>query len=361
MTTFEPPFIADLISYLLLIILVYLFIYSIDLRKRFNRKLKTEEEIPKKRVSYEEEIDQNSNEKKDEDEKSAPNEKKTPQIFIEPSPIPDQKIPFPSIFQDPELTLSVVVPVANMEFQILALLHSILSFFNEKKMRNPDFSFEIIIIDCLSTDETYNITYEFALSNPEIRILKIPFVVSFNAAVLAGLTRTRGKYIFLYLPFEKIPIEQYNQFEEMIESSAYNNNEYVIVGCYDYKKEKEMETTYYRTLLSQFLEYITNYLTLLFIDIDETICYHYNSFICTREAGRIIFNTIKIPGMAFYEELIVIADKAKIPLIPVQISSEISPTYLISSLSRLDTFVALLQSLFFYKTEIWSVNNKKSQ
>ena len=42
-------------------------------------------------------------------------------------------------------------------------------------------------------------------------------------------------------------------------------------------------------------------------------------------------------------------------------SSEISPTYLISSLSRLDTFVALLQSLFFYKTEIWSVNNKKSQ
>ncbi|OHT16860.1 hypothetical protein TRFO_41523 [Tritrichomonas foetus] len=334
----EPPFIANLLSYLLIIALLYLFYYSLNLRKELLQRQKNMANTQKKPTTNA--------------QKNAPPLNPKHIFYIEPSPIQGQKIPFPSIHNPEEVTLSVVIPVNNLQHLILNMLEVIQIYFSKKQASTPDFTYEVIIVDCMSTDETYSIAYDFALQNPEFRICQIPFNVSFNTAILIGCIRTRGKFIYLYLQHERIPIEEYERFEKKLYSGLKYQRSVAVFGCYDKSFE---EGKYYRTLLSLFLEYLTSKFS-LFLDIKDDLHHHFGTMLVTREAGRILFPNMRIPGVGFDEELLVIADVTNVLIKRAHLPMENRALLTASSVDQLDILFTLIQSLLAYKTGLWKIS-----
>lgn len=374
----QPPFIADVICYLLIIALFYLVYYSYNLRKEIlNQRI--EKLIPQSAPVVNKKLQQ-----------PPTNSQGKIQIYIEPSPVPGQKVPFPSVFTQPEVELSVIIPVYNMQDTIINVLDKIRIYFSEKQAKfnnnnnfdsNDNFTYEVIVIDMLSTDNTHSVIYDYALQYTEFRILKIPIDLSLNFAVLIGATRIRGKLLFIYLPDEDLPLRIYSQLENKIETARneYNNKEIIVLSCLanpdqqikgnyditdneDNNENQSFADEHYVTLLSSFIDYLLKKILLLSTNIDPKACSHFRTMLITREAAQVIFPNIKLNGDWFDQELLVIAAKQKmiIKCTTVEPGKYYGTLADISSWERIYRLLDLSQNLLLYSTGIWKILRRKA-
>lgn len=373
----QPPFIADALCYLLVFALFYLVYYSFDLRKEIlNQHM--EQLLPQPAPVVNKKLQQ-----KRQPQQSNQGKGKL-QIYIEPSPIPGQNVLFPSVFGQPELSLSVIVPVYNMQDTVIHVLEKIRFYFAGKLTKNDssnDFTYEIIVIDMKSTDNTHSIICDYAIQHPEFRILKIPINVSFNFSVLIGASRIRGKLLFIYLPEEDLPLNVYSLLEDKIKSSKRKNQqkEIIALSCLtnidDQSKERNYNITnnedfnenqfsddHYITLLSTFLDYLSKKVLTLSTNVKPKGSNHFRTMLLTREAARIIFPNIKLNGNWFDQELLVIASKQKmiIKCATIEPGKHYGTVIDISSWERIYRLLDLLQCVLLYSTGVWKIYIRKA-
>ncbi len=86
---------------------------------------------------------------------------------------------------DPKI--SVIIPAYNASQTIRRCLESVLTQDNS--------SFEIIIVDDSSTDDTFFICQEFALKDPRIRLFKTPWNIRQGAIRNFALHKARGRFV----------------------------------------------------------------------------------------------------------------------------------------------------------------------
>ena len=99
----------------------------------------------------------------------------------------------------PEVSLSVVVPAYNEESRIRVMLDEALTYLRKRSMRNPSFSYEVLVVDDGSSDGTANIVLEYAQKASEgtVRLLSLGENHGKGGAVCKGMVRGRGARLLM--------------------------------------------------------------------------------------------------------------------------------------------------------------------
>jgi dolichyl-phosphate beta-glucosyltransferase len=88
----------------------------------------------------------------------------------------------------PGVDLSVVIPAHNEATRILPYLYSIAEYLSSQRR-----SYEIIVVDDGSLDETATVVREFALHRSSVRLIKLPTCVGKGGAVRQGMLSAKGR------------------------------------------------------------------------------------------------------------------------------------------------------------------------
>lgn len=91
---------------------------------------------------------------------------------------------------DPAPVLSFVIPCHNEEGNLRPLVAAIAQAADGVKL-----SYEVVLTDDFSTDNTWKILQELAAADPRIRGLKFAYNCGQSAAMFAGMKAARGQYI----------------------------------------------------------------------------------------------------------------------------------------------------------------------
>jgi dolichyl-phosphate beta-glucosyltransferase len=100
------------------------------------------------------------------------------------------------------LALSLILPAFNEERRIGKSLEQIFRFCNAQGL-----SFEVLVIDDGSTDETVSFVRQRFRDHPELQILQQPARRGKGAAVQRGMQQARGEHVFFSDADLSVPIE----------------------------------------------------------------------------------------------------------------------------------------------------------
>ncbi len=95
------------------------------------------------------------------------------------------------------MSLSVVVPAYNEEDRLPAMLREAVAYLEKRRKEQSDFSWEILLVDDGSKDETSGLGHEWSqrYGADKIRVLKLSRNRGKGGAVRAGMLRARGSRV----------------------------------------------------------------------------------------------------------------------------------------------------------------------
>lgn len=113
------------------------------------------------------------------------------------------------------LELSVIIPAHNEAARILPHLHSIIRYMNARGR-----TFEVIVVDDGSLDETACLVHEYAKRVPSIRLLRLPTCAGKGAAVRHGMQAAQGRRQLFTDADGATPIPELERLEQALHSGA---------------------------------------------------------------------------------------------------------------------------------------------
>ncbi len=152
------------------------------------------------------------------------------------------------------VTYSVIIPVYNSSTVLEDLVTKIFNFFLK-----TNYSFEIILIDDCSSDDSWSVLKELRKKNENLRIIHLQKNFGQHNAILCGLNYAKGKYIItmdddLQNPPEEIP-KLINKIEEGFS---------VVYGKYIIKHHSRIEN-FFSNRFQMFIHYILEIPNTIFI------------------------------------------------------------------------------------------------
>ena len=115
----------------------------------------------------------------------------------------------------PTIDLSVVIPAHNEATRILPHLHSITKYLSSRRR-----SYEIIVVDDGSLDETATIVREFARLLPSVRLIRLPTCVGKGGAVRHGMLAATGRLQLFTDADGATDITELDRLEQAIQAGA---------------------------------------------------------------------------------------------------------------------------------------------
>ena len=271
------------------------------------------------------------------------------------------KIPYPSVFDEATLYVSFVVPAYNEESRLPTMLNETIEYLQRRQNDDPDnFTYEIIIVDDGSKDNTANVALEYAKDhshpNSEIRLLRQPVNMGKGAAIQAGCLHARGKLILMVDADGATKIDEFGELEKRLLSSVQstNNKQCIVVGSRAHIEEaSKAQRTFVRKILG------LGFHTLVLISgvrgVHDTQC---GFKLFSREAARWLFPNQHIQRWCFDPELLVIGKKKGMPIIEVPVEwNEIEGSKM-KITSMIKMAIDLVQIGIFHRTGIWSIKWK---
>jgi hypothetical protein len=341
----DPPFIANFVAFLLVVALVYLFYYSWMLKKTgASLELPVPTTLDGRSPAGRRRIG------------ARPGLYTDATFYIEPSPIPGQKIPFPSIYAaGREVSVSVVMAIRNKGHEILSILQKFTEHFTQVLGQGPG-KFEILIVDNGSSDNTRELVVAFAADHEEVRLLHLPRFAPLTLASRIGCTAARGGLIWLYYLNDRVPISEFNNYfaELKRDDGGDGPQEVLVVGSW---KPTKTDYSILRSTLNIILEYLTA-VVIGYTDIDESAKSHSRTFLMTREAARIIWGSMHGTGHYYDLEALIIATKAEIDVRCVGLSSGDPWKYCTPSFDRFDQFLTALEAYVMHGSNMWTIQGR---
>jgi dolichyl-phosphate beta-glucosyltransferase len=146
---------------------------------------------------------------------------------------------------------SIVIPVYNESDKITASLTQVLTF-----MRNFTPSFEVIVVDDGSKDNTAIIVEEYARINPEIRVIKNPHKGK-GPSVWTGVTSSVGKYVYMADADFSAPIQELKKLSVWIIDQDYD----IVIASREGYGAVRVKEPFYRHLMGR----VFNFFVQLFL------------------------------------------------------------------------------------------------
>mmetsp|Transcript_13435 Transcript_13435/g.17426 ORF Transcript_13435/g.17426 Transcript_13435/m.17426 type:complete len:332 (-) Transcript_13435:43-1038(-) len=276
-------------------------------------------------------------------------------IFVDPKATPNGYKRFPSLNTDqPEVTLSVIVPAFNEEQRLPKMMNQAVAYLSKRHNDDPTFTFEIIVVDDGSTDQTSTIALRYTnqYSAALVRLLKLNGNHGKGGAVCKGMLRARGKYLLMADADGATDFPDLERLERGM--NAIENNELgIVVGSRAYLMEESLAE---RSLLRSFLMHGFHFLVDLLCvkGINDTQC---GFKLFSRKAAQFVFTNQHIQRWAFDCELLYLANSAGIPVKEEAVKwKEVEGTKLNVAIASLQMLRDLVLIRVCYATGIWKAD-----
>mmetsp|Transcript_10782 Transcript_10782/g.21635 ORF Transcript_10782/g.21635 Transcript_10782/m.21635 type:complete len:292 (-) Transcript_10782:1198-2073(-) len=219
--------------------------------------------------------------------------------------------PFPSLFADSEVELTVVVPAYNEEERLAAMMDEALS-----DLTIFGHTFEVLVVDDGSRDATADVAlgYTQRYGADTVRVLRLQQNCGKGGAVRAGAMRARGKFILFADADGATRFADFNNLMSALQELQRDGLGVVIGSRY------HLESKARRNFVRKFVSRAFN----IYVEtvggvqgIRDTQC-GFKMF--TRQAARVTFPSQHLTRWAFDVELLYLAQTARIPIreVPVQ-------------------------------------------
>ncbi|KAM4681835.1 dolichyl-phosphate beta-glucosyltransferase isoform 2-T2 [Amazona ochrocephala] len=265
----------------------------------------------------------------------------------------------PSIHDPPTRELSVVVPSYNEEDRLPLMMDEALGYLEKRQKRDPSFTYEVIVVDDGSKDETTKVAMKYCkkYGSDKVRVLTLVKNRGKGGAVRMGVFSSRGKKILMVDADGATKFADIEKVEEGLKNLQPWPNE-MAISCGSrahLEKDSVAKRSYFRTILMYGFHFLVWFLCVK--KIRDTQC---GFKLLTREAALRTFSTLHIERWAFDVELLYIAQRLRIPIAEVAVNwTEIEGSKLVPFWSWLQMGRDLLFIRLRYMTGAWQLETRK--
>jgi len=220
----------------------------------------------------------------------------------------------PSLEDEPQVDLTVVIPAYNEEARLPSMLTECLECLQSAKRQ----SYEVIVVDDGSRDATSALVLELAKKHPSLKCLKLVRNRGKGHAVKMGFFAARGRHIFFADADRAMPFSEFQKIFAKYSELSETHRDLIVVGSRAHlEKESMAERSFFRTVLMKGF----HSLVWLFCvrSVRDTQC-GYKLF--SRSAVKRILPQLHIQRWAFDVELLFIAEALEIKVEEVAIKWE---------------------------------------
>jgi len=199
--------------------------------------------------------------------------------------------------------LSIIIPAYNESERIIPTIGAVASY-----VSSLDYTWELIVVDDGSRDETATLVEELGLAN--LHVIRSPQNEGKGGAVQRGMLAARGRYLLFADADNSTPVEEIGKLLEKLECSHFD----VAIGSRAAAGAQEASRSLFRRILSGGLRSLVHYV--FRFDVRDTQC---GFKMYTRETGYRLHTAQTIKGFSFDLELLYLASKLgyKIAEVPV--------------------------------------------
>ncbi len=263
------------------------------------------------------------------------------------------KQPFPSLDDEAELDLSVVVPAYNEEARLPAMLDECTKFLDNQTKN----SYEIVIVDDGSRDRTTETALEWSrkLGSDKLRVLTLAKNLGKGGAVRRGMLVSRGRQLLFADADGATTFSELVKMQNKMAAIVNDDDHGIVCGS---RAHLEKDSIASRSIFRTILMYGFHFVVYVFgcRSIKDTQC---GFKLLTRKSARITFKSLHIERWAFDVELLKIAEIIGIPTAEVAVQwQEIDG----SKLNPISASIQMFKDLFLlwlrYAVGAWRVAEK---
>jgi dolichyl-phosphate beta-glucosyltransferase len=195
------------------------------------------------------------------------------------------------------LALSIVIPAYNEARRILPYLQTIAAYMGRRGL-----SYEILVADDGSQDDTAMLVERIGTQNPRVRLIRLPCNSGKGAAVRAGIQAAQGELQLFADADGATPIQELERLE-----AAMNNGADLAIGSRTMASRDSryrVQARLHRTLLGNLFNRIVRRLGIR--DINDTQC---GFKLFRKPVARDLFAVARIDGYGFDLEVLYVAQQ----------------------------------------------------
>ncbi|TYZ69431.1 hypothetical protein PybrP1_001764 [[Pythium] brassicae (nom. inval.)] len=259
--------------------------------------------------------------------------------------------------EQPECSLTVVMPAFNEQDRILVTLRDTVAYLDERRAQDPSFSYEIIVVDDCSEDRTVDVVLEqVAVHSAErIRLLRLQKNHGKGGAVRKGVMRARGAQVLFADADNATEIRDLAKLEAALARARQQRggrDGVVVCGSRAHLEEQAIAQRHpVRNLLMHGFHLIVA--TLCVKSVRDTQC---GFKLFDRAAARAVFTPLHIERWAFDVELLYIAAAHKLSIQEVAVQWREVPG---SHLSVVSATITMLREIVLirlcYTFGVWKL------
>ncbi|KFB47700.1 AGAP008315-PA-like protein [Anopheles sinensis] len=284
---------------------------------------------------------------------------KDEQFYTDPTS--GEKLPFPSLADEPTLKLSVIIPAFDEEKRLPIMLDECLEYLDERSRKEKDFTYEVIVVSDGSRDRTVDVALEYVKRHgtEKVRVLALVQNRGKGGAVRMGMLSSRGEFLLFADADGATKFADYGKLERSIaqlSGTDWHRDALAIGSRAHLEQEATAKRTFFRTILMHGFHFLV--WTFAVKRVRDTQC---GFKLVTRSAARKLFQVMHVERWAFDVELLFIAQSYNIPIEEIAVNwTEIEGSKLTPFWSWLQMGRDLMLIWFRYAIGAWQLRKEHS-
>ncbi|RIB28614.1 glycosyltransferase family 2 protein [Gigaspora rosea] len=267
----------------------------------------------------------------------------------------EKRLPLPDISDEPTCNLSVVVPAYNETERLPSMLRETVDYLENKRLKDPIFQYEIIVVDDGSTDGTSKTALKYGQTNShvDLKVLTLEKNRNKGGAVTQGILSSRGKTILFADADGATKFSDHETLERRLLEVVDNNGFGVAIGSRAHLVNTEVVVK--RSFIRNFLMH--SFHKVLYIlgirAIKDTQC---GFKLFTRKSASYIFHNMHVEGWIFDIEVLLIAQYFNMPIVEVPVTwHEIDGSKMSLIKDSIRMAIDLLTIRLCYLSRYWNI------
>lgn len=235
--------------------------------------------------------------------------------------------PFPSLLTSPAtVTLSLIIPAYNEQSRLTRMMDATLAYLRKRRQADSTFSYECIIVDDGSRDNTYEVAMQYTASEGSdvVRVMKLKQNQGKGGAVQQGMLHARGEWLLMVDADGATEIEDVALLEQAVHSriashSADGNTAAIVaVGSRAHLADTAISRrAWYRNILMYGFHFLVSALCVR--NIRDTQC---GFKLFSRTAATALFPVQHLRRWCFDVELLYLCQRLEVGLVEVSVHWE---------------------------------------
>ncbi|RUS22613.1 Alg5-prov protein [Endogone sp. FLAS-F59071] len=224
----------------------------------------------------------------------------------------------PTILDKPTVSLSVIVPAFDEKQRLPIMLDETVAYLEQRRKADKSFTYEILVVDDGSRDNTTDVALEFAKEkqNPYIRVLTLEVNRGKGGAVTQGMLSSGGELLLMVDADGATRFSDLDLLEKQLGEIS-RDGLAVTIGSRSHlvKTDAVVKRSFIRNFLMRGF-----HATLLLLGISGIADTQCGFKLFTRAAARRIFPNMHVERWIFDVEILLLAQMIHCPIAEVQVN-----------------------------------------